>query len=93
MLRVGGVPRKQRPPTHPARVRDASAIPCSGALGVRAERRVGTFRRYHQGWCLTGAKASTVWLFFRISLLFSCSPFGGLVVVQTLKRQRRTSRT
>ena len=40
------------PPTHPVRmcwatVRDASAIPCCGARGVRTARRVGTFRRYH----------------------------------------------
>ena len=79
VLRVGGEPRKTAP-THPpsavanfgrAAVRDASAIPCRGALGVRAERRVGTLRRYHPGWCLTGAKASTVWrLFFLLQFAF-----------------------
>ena len=54
---VGGEPGKTAP-THPpsagvsfgrAAVRDASAIPCRGALGVRAERGVGTLRRYHPG--------------------------------------------
>ena len=68
----GGLAVNPRRPTHPTRrqilvvlrVRDASTIPCRGAFGVRAERRVGTFRRYQPGWCLTGAKASTVWRFF-----------------------------
>ena len=87
MLRVGGEPKKTAP-THPTqrggklwswlRFGDASAIPCRGALGVRAERRVGTLRQYHPGWCLTGAKASTVWRLFFSALVcfFSCSPLG-----------------
>ena len=84
MVGVGGEPRKTAP-THPpsagvsfgrAAVRDASAIPCRGALRVRAERGVGTLRRYHPGRYLAGTKASTACqfgFFFRFSLLFSHS--------------------
>ena len=65
MLRVGGEPRKTAP-THPpgaevcigrATVRDASAIPRRGTRGVRAERGVGTLRRYNPVRYLIGTKA------------------------------------
>ena len=55
-----------RPPTHPpgaevcicrTTIRDVSAIPCRGTRGVRAERGVGTLRRYHPGGYLVGTKA------------------------------------
>ena len=77
---VGGEPGKTAP-THPpsagvcfgrAAVRDASAIPCRGALGVRAERGVGTLRRHHPGRYLAGTKAFTAcqFRFFRCFFFF-----------------------
>ena len=87
ILVKGIVSRMSFAPTHPSgagvssgrvAVRDASAIPCRGALGVRAERGVGTFRRYHPGRCLAGTKASTVWQFvFSALVIFSQLPVGG----------------
>ena len=91
-------------PTHPpgagvssgrAAVRDASAIPCRGALGVRAERGVGTLRRYHPGRCLAGTKASIVWqfVFSTLAIFFSQLSVGeGVVLVQTLEGRCHTSR-
>ena len=100
---VGGEPGKTAP-THPpsagvsfgrAAVRDASAIPCRGALGVRAERGVGTLRRYHPERYLAGSKASTAcqFGFFRSSLLFFITALVEMAVVQTLEGRRHTSRT
>ena len=46
---------RSHPPTRygcVATARDASAIPCCGARGVRSARWVGTFRRYHH-WLVT----------------------------------------
>ena len=84
---VGGEPGKTAP-THPpsagvsfgrAAVRDASVIPCRGALGVRAECGVGTLRRYQPGRYLAGTKASTAcqFNFFRSSLVFFYHSFSG----------------
>ena len=90
-------PGKPRPPTHTpsaevsygrAAVRDASAIPCRGALKVRAERGVGTLRRYHPGRCLAGTKASTAWqpgFSALFCFFFRSSPLGEMVLVQTLE--------
>ena len=83
MLRVGGEPRKTAP-THPP-----SAEANFGRAAVRDASAIPprvVLDRCKGIHCLA-------FVFFCISLLFSCSPLGRMVVVQTLEGLRLTSRT